>query len=107
MKVNIIVLCKGGITITTYKLNCYKHLRNSSTNEKNKKNNWSAMQIIGHGLPELHCELKKKWVYFMCMVCVPHVCLVPVEVRKMVLDPWNPGRGWIAQSCPLISLHIP
>lgn len=47
------------------------------------------MQIIGHGLTELHCELKKKWIYFMCMVCVPHVCLVPVEVRKMVLDPWN------------------
>lgn len=69
------------------------------------------MQIIGHGLTELYCELKKKWIYFMCMVCVPHVCLVPVEVRKMVLDPWNPCRGgrrkWIAQSCPLTSLHIP
>lgn len=74
MKVIIIMLYKGGITITTYKLNCYKYLRNSSTNEKNK-NNWSVMQIIGHGLTELHCELKKKWMYFMCMVCVIHVCL--------------------------------
>lgn len=74
MKEIIIVLYKGGITITTHKLNCYKHLRNSSTNEKNKKK-WSVMQIIGHGLTELHCELRRKWIYFMSMVCVPHVCL--------------------------------
>lgn len=44
------------------------------------------MQIIGYGLTELHCELKKKWIYFMCVVC--YTC-VPVEVMKMVSDPWT------------------
>lgn len=65
-------------------------------------------QLVGVGFPFLSCGSWESEVLNMaaspfipwaisCMyVCVPSVCLVPVEVRRGYQIPWNYSYNWIA-----------